>query len=194
MTNTEREPAPGGITPEPLTLALGTGAEPEVPDGTGAPAGPAPAAADAPADLRRERDELRDQLLRRAAEFDNYRKRVERERRELADFAAADLIKELLPLVDNLERASKADAGAASVESLRKGVELIHRQLLDVLARRGVAVIDPIGADFDPHWHEAVVREAAPDRRDGEVLDVFSPGYTLGGRLLRPAMVKVASA
>jgi molecular chaperone GrpE len=144
--------------------------------------------------LTRERDELYDRLLRKTAEFDNFRKRTERERQERSELAAADLIRDLLPLVDNLERALKVAADDSGAEAYRRGVELIRKQLLDLLAGRGVAVIDPVGAQFDPHWHEAVAREAAPDRVDGEVLEVFSRGYRIGDRLLRPAMVKVASA
>jgi molecular chaperone GrpE len=144
--------------------------------------------------LRRERDEFQDLLLRKVAEFDNYRKRTERERRELGERAAADLIAELLPLVDNLERALAADAGEPGAEAYRKGVELIHKQVLDLLARRGVTPIDPLGAEFDPRLHEAVAREHGSARREGEVVQVFSRGYALGDRLLRPAMVKVATA
>jgi molecular chaperone GrpE len=150
--------------------------------------------AESPADLRRERDDYRDLLLRKSAEFDNYRKRIDRERRDLADLAAADLIKELLPFIDNLERAVNAPAEEAGVEAFRRGVELIHRQMLEVLEKRGVQIIDPLGADFDPHLHEAVTSERGGTGRDGEVIVVFSRGYRLGDRLLRPAMVKVATA
>jgi molecular chaperone GrpE len=144
--------------------------------------------------LKRERDEFYDLLLRKSAEFDNYRKRTERERREQSELAAVDLIRDLLPLVDNLERALKTVADDTNAVAYRRGVELIHKQLLDLLARRGVGVIDPVGAQFDPHWHEAVMREPAPHHREGEVLEVFSRGYRIGDRLLRPAMVKVAAA
>lgn len=145
-------------------------------------------------DVKRQRDEYYDRLLRKSAEFDNYRKRVDRERREMADLAAGDVLRELLPLVDNLERAVRAPADEAAVEAFRRGVDLIHRQLVDVLAKRGVQIIDPLGADFDPHLHEAVMRAEEEGRRDGEVIEVFSRGYKLGDRLLRPAMVKVATA
>ena len=143
--------------------------------------------------LARERDELKDLLLRKTAEFDNYRKRVERERREQAEWAAADLVRDLLPTVDDLERAARADAGT-DVESYRKGVELIGRRFADVLAKRNVSVIDPLGQDFTPHEHEAVMHEQRPGARDGEVVEVLARGYKIGERLLRPAMVKVASA
>ena len=150
---------------------------------------------EAPADaaeLQKERDEYYDRLLRKTAEFDNYRKRVERERSGLAEAAAAGIVEELLPLLDDLERALKADTGTEATEGYRKGVELIHRQLLDILRKRGVRPIEALGADFDPYYHQAVAHEAAEGRREGEIIEEFRRGYMLGDRLLRPSMVKVA--
>ena len=144
------------------------------------------------AELTRQRDDYYDRLLRATAEFDNYRRRTERERQQFAESAAADLIKELLPLIDDLERAARAEGGTDGGEGVRRGVELIHRQLLDTLRKRGVTPIDAVGQDFDPHFHNAVTYEPAEGRRDGEVLEEFARGYMLGDRLLRPAMVKVA--
>ena len=143
-------------------------------------------------EVQRQRDEYYDRLLRKTAEFDNYRKRIERDRQSTAEAAAADLVRDLLPLVDDLERALKADAGTEAAESYRRGVELIHRQLLEILRKRGVKTIDAVGADFDPHFHEAVSHEAAAGRREGEVIEEFARGYLIGDRLLRPTMVKVA--
>jgi len=143
--------------------------------------------------MRREKDRLQDQLLRTAAEFDNYRKRVDRDRRDQADAATASALTGLLPIVDDLERALKAPTGE-DVESFRKGVELIHQQMLELLRKRGVKVIEAVGADFDPLYHQAVVHESSPDHREGEVIEEFARGYMLGHRLLRPAMVKVAKA
>lgn len=143
--------------------------------------------------LRAERDALQDRLLRTAAEFDNYRKRVERERREMVEFASADALLDLLPIIDNLERALTAPAGG-DPEAFRKGIELIHRQMLDLLRKRGAKPIDAIGTDFDPNIHEAVVHEASDRHREGEVMQELQRGYTLGDRLLRPAMVKVAKS
>jgi molecular chaperone GrpE len=145
-----------------------------------------------PAELQRQRDDYYDRLLRKTAEFDNYRKRIDRERQQVTEAAAADLLTELLPLVDDLERALRADPGSEGVEAYRRGVELIHRQLLEVLRKRGVRPVDSVGADFDPHFHQAVAHEAVEGRRDGEVIEEFGRGYMLGDRLLRPAMVKVA--
>jgi molecular chaperone GrpE len=140
----------------------------------------------------RQRDEYYDLLVRKTAEFDNFRKRTERERQNLADSAAASLITELLPLVDDLERALQAEASGESASAYRRGVELIHKQLLDVLRKRGVRPLETLGADFDPYYHQAVSHEPAAGRRDGEIIDEFRRGYMLGDRLLRPAMVRVA--
>jgi molecular chaperone GrpE len=143
-------------------------------------------------ELQRQRDDYYDRLLRKTAEFDNYRKRVERERQSTSEAVAADVVRDLLPLVDDLERALKAETGAEGAEAYRKGVELIHRQLLDILRKRGVRAIEALGADFDPHYHEAIAHEHAEGKRDGEVIEEFGCGYMLGDRLLRPAIVKVA--
>jgi molecular chaperone GrpE len=165
------------------------------PAGAGPQGLPAPDAHDeAMAAVERERDEFRDLLLRKSAEFDNYRRRVERERRELIEQANADLVRALLPLVDNFERALQAPAEGAGAETYRQGVELIHKQLLEILARFGVTPLDPLGADFDPHLHEAVARDLDPSRRDGEIVEVFARGYQMRDRLLRPARVRVAQS
>jgi molecular chaperone GrpE len=148
--------------------------------------------ADAPQqELQREKEALQDRLLRTVAEFDNYRKRVERERRELSEYAASDLLLELLPIVDNCERALQAPA-PPEAEAFRKGVELIHKQMLDLLRKRNVRPIDALGAEFDPRVHQAVVHEPSDVHREGEVMQELQRGYMLGERLLRPAMVKVA--
>jgi molecular chaperone GrpE len=144
-------------------------------------------------ELRQERDEHLERLLRVTAEFDNYRKRTERERRETWDRAVASILEELLPIVDDFERALDADAGP-DASAYRDGVAIIHRQLTDLLVRRGVKPIEAVGQDFDPRWHQAVTYEPAPGHRDGEVLEELRRGYMQGDRLLRPSMVKVAKA
>jgi molecular chaperone GrpE len=143
--------------------------------------------------LRKEKNTLQDRLLRTAAEFDNYRKRVDRDRRDQAEAATADALADLLPIIDDLERALKAPTGGER-EAFRKGVELIYQQMIDLLRKRGVKPIDAIGTDFDPRYHQAVVQESSADHREGEVMEEFARGYMLGDRLLRPAMVKVAKA
>ena len=153
-----------------------------------------PETSEGPDQLQRERDEYYELLLRKTAEFDNFRKRIDRERSERESAAAVDLIADMLPLLDDLERALDVDADTATAASYREGVELIHRQLLDLLGKRGVSPIDAIGADFDPHVHQAVATEAVADHRDGEVIDELRRGYMIRGRLLRAAMVKVAKA
>jgi molecular chaperone GrpE len=159
---------------------------------------PADATATALDDLQRERDDLYDRLLRKSAEFDNYRKRVDRERREQADQGIVDLLLELLLVVDDfgLALAAEGSEGAQSKQeqAYRKGVELIHAKLLDLLSKRGVRPIEALGADFDPTLHQAVVHEASPGHREGEIIGELRRGYMMGDRLLRPAMVKVAKA
>jgi len=143
--------------------------------------------------LKRDRDQMYDRLLRKSAEFDNYRKRVERERREQADQAVLDLLEQLLLVVDDFELALSVEAGPEAA-AYRKGVELIHAKLYDLLRKQGVRPIDALGADFDPKVHQAVMHESSPEHREGEVIGELRRGYMLGDRLLRPAMVKVAKA
>jgi len=160
---------------------------PEQPDGE------AIASTDPLADAQRERDEYYDRWMRKAAEFDNYRKRVEKERREQSDQALVDLLQELLLVVDDFDRALTVETGERG-EAYRKGVELIHAKLYDVVKKYNVRPIDALGADFDPNIHQAVMQESSPGHRDGEVIAELRKGYMIGDRLLRPAMVKVAKA
>lgn len=157
---------------------------------TGAPADAATAPLDA---LQRERDDLYDRLLRKTAEFDNFRKRTERERREFAEWAASELIGDVLAVVDDFERALTVPAPPEAAK-YREGLELIHRQLVDLLRKRGLQPIETTGADFDPTVHQAVAYDESPGARDGEVVAELRRGYRLGERLLRPALVKVAKA
>lgn len=150
-------------------------------------------AADSIEALRRERDALQDRLLRTAAEFDNYRKRIDKERREHSEAAAADVLTDVLPILDDLERALQAMSGEEA-DPYRKGVELIQKQIATLLRKRGVKPIEALGADFDPRYHQAVIHEMSDSHRDGEVMEELRRGYMLGERLLRPAMVKVARA
>jgi molecular chaperone GrpE len=154
-----------------------------------------PAAAPTPdealARAERERDDYYDRLLRKTAEFDNYRKRVERERREQADESVTNLLLEVLLVVDDFERAAAAAGGS---DAYRKGVELIYAKLQDLLKKYGVKPIAALGADFDPNLHQAVMHESSPEHREGEVIGELRRGYMMGDRLLRPSMVKVAKA
>jgi len=151
---------------------------------------------DTPSDtgaLQKERDDLYDRLLRKTAEFDNFRKRVERDRKDMIEWAAADVLGELLVIADDFERALAAPA-PPEAQSVKAGLELIQRQLNELLKKRGVTAVEAIGADFDPHLHQAVAYEEVPGAREGEVVGVMAKGYKLGERLLRPALVKVAKA
>jgi molecular chaperone GrpE len=160
------------------------------------PAGDEHAAPDQAGALQRERDDFRDRWLRTTAEFDNYRKRVDRERREHTDHQVAGLLEDLLLVVDDFDRALTIDAGndAPDASAYRKGIELIHAKLNDLIRKRGVRPFDSLGTDFDPRLHQAVVHEPSAAHREGEVMQELRRGYMIGDRLLRPAMVKVAKA
>ena len=131
-----------------------------------------------------------DRLLRLAADFDNYKKRAARERAEYVALANERLLKELLPILDDLERALNA-AEEHEEAQLEEGVRLVHRSLASLLERQGVKEIATDGK-FDPHVHEALLAQPAEDREQGDVLDVIQKGYTLGDRVVRPARVIVA--
>ena len=151
-----------------------------------------PELADEIVELRKERDNLHDRLMRQAAEFDNYRKRVERDRKDSAQYAAIDFVQDLLPVIDDFERALQVNAPGG--ESYREGLEIIHRALMEMLRKRGITPIEAVGSAFDPQLHQALAYEEAPNYRDGEVMEQFTRGYRLGDKLVRPAMVKVAKA
>jgi molecular chaperone GrpE len=141
------------------------------------------------AELAKERDALRDQVLRRRADFENLRKRVERERQQTQAAIEGDLVAGLLPVIDNLERAL---AAASSDDPLRQGVEMTLRDLLAFLTQRGIVVQEPLGQGFDPNVHLAVLHEEQPGAEEGQVIEVLRKGYVLKDRLIRPAWVKVA--
>ena len=169
-------------------------------DGEEAAAG---AAGEAPASLTpeeiqtllEEKDSLNDRLLRKQAEFDNYKKRIERERSEYVQFASAELMKELLNALDSFDLALRnAAAEGKSGENMLRGLDLIYKQFQDVLARFGLKSIEARGQHFDPHFHQAVSTVESADAEENTVVEEFRRGYTLNGRLLRPAMVSVAVA
>jgi len=135
--------------------------------------------------------ELRQTLLRRQADFDNYRKRIEKERAEDANRYTARVIEALIPIVDGFEHALAAHRDA-EYENYRKGFELIYKQLRDNLAKLGVERTEPLGQHFDPHLHQAMDRVETDKAEDGTILQVYQPGYEFHGRVLRPAMVRVA--
>ena len=161
---------------------------PDVPDAPETTAGPLAAQL---ARLKAEKDELMQTLVRRQADFENYRKRIEREREEEHRRGVGRLIGELLPMLDAFDRALKAHDDPA-YEEYRKGLEIIYRQLWDTLAKHGVERIAAEGATFDPHFHQAVERVETPDYPDGAIVEVLQDGYVFHGRVLRPSIVRVA--
>jgi molecular chaperone GrpE len=139
--------------------------------------------------LKAERDSLLDRLARAQAEFENARRRAAKEQQDFRDFATVDAIKPLLPVIDSFERALHTKSDGAE---FRAGVELIYKQLQDVLAKLGVKAIAAKGEQFDPHVHEAIEMVETANAGDHEVLEEWQRGYKFKDRLLRPAMVKVA--
>lgn len=133
---------------------------------------------------------IQDKLLRARAEFDNYRKRADREREEIGRAATTAFVKQILPVLDSLDRAVKALESEAPPEWC-KGVELVRQQFADVLAKSGVEQIDALGKTFDPGFHEAVMTSEVPDAEAGAITAVLEEGYTSGGKLVRPARVVV---
>jgi molecular chaperone GrpE len=141
--------------------------------------------------LAKDLEDLRQTLLRRQADFDNYRKRVEKERGEDSRRSTARVIEALIPVVDSFDQALTSHR-EPEYANYRKGFELIHKQLMDNIAKLGAERIDPIGMTFDPHLHQAMDRTETTDKDEGTILQVFQPGYLFHGRVLRPAMVRVA--
>src|SRR5437016_12927159 len=141
--------------------------------------------------LQEEKEDLYDRLLRKQAEFENFRKRIEKEKQEFFDFALSNFIKDLLPVLDGLERGLYAPEGE-TVESYKKGIELILKQFRDVLAVAGLQPIRAIGSMFDPNYHQAVIREENNGLAENEIIEELQRGYSYKDRLLRPSMVKVA--
>ncbi len=141
------------------------------------------------AEVERERDEFLNDLKRVAADFENYRKRVARDQEGLVARAHERLVKELLPVLDDLERALEAAAQHEEAK-LEEGVRLVHRELMEALAREGLVEVETNG-QFDPHVHEALLSQPS-DREEGSVVEVLQKGYLLGDRILRPARVVVS--
>ena len=163
---------------------------PDTPDDPKPPAESTSADAEI-AKLAADLEDLRQTLLRRQADFENYRKRIEKERTEDSKRATARVIEGLIPVIDGFEHALAAHREAA-YENYRKGFELIYKQLLDNVAKLGAQRVDPTGKQFDPHLHQAMDRTETADQEDGTILETFQPGYVFHGRVLRPAMVRVA--
>jgi molecular chaperone GrpE len=140
--------------------------------------------------LKGERDELKELLLRRQAEFDNFRKRTEKERGEFTQYAGMELVRDLLPVIDDFERARKVEGGSPEYT---KGIEMIYTRMLEALKKVGLEPIETAGRDFDPHLHQAVERVETKDVPEGSIVGEFQRGYNFKGKLLRPSMVRVAA-
>ena len=158
---------------------------------------PEPPSTDAAAEIQRlveERDMLQDRLLRRQAEFENYKKRVERERSEHIQSATVELIRELLGVLDSFDLAIRNAASQGSAgEDMLRGLDLVYKQLLDTLGRFGLKVIEAKGQPFDPNFHQAISTVPSDDVPENTVVEEFRRGYTLNGKLLRAAMVAVSA-
>jgi len=141
--------------------------------------------------LRVERDELRDLLLRRQAEFDNFRKRTERDRVEQSQYASMDVVGELVPVLDDFERALGADSASPEYA---KGVQMIYQRMAESLKKTGLEPIESVGKPFDPHQHQAIERVETTESPENTVIGEFQRGYNFKGKLLRPSMVRVAVA
>ena len=140
--------------------------------------------------LRAEKQDLLQTLVRRQADFENFRKRTERDRHEEGRRGVERLILDLIPVLDGFDRALQAHDDP-TYEEYRKGMILIRKQLWDALVRHGLERIDATGMIFDPHFHQAIERAESTDHPDGFILHVFQDGYTFHGRVLRPAIVRV---
>lgn len=138
--------------------------------------------------------EYKERFVRSMADFDNYRRRVTREKEEARKFAAADLVEALLPVIDNMALAlQSARAHHPEAAAVLDGVDMIHNQLRSVMKSNGVEEVNPQGQPFDPNLHESIARHPSPDVPDGHVMAVTRTGYTLNGRLIRPASVVISA-
>tara|TARA_B100000029_G_scaffold92905_1_gene82852 strand:+ start:48 stop:692 length:645 start_codon:yes stop_codon:yes gene_type:complete len=145
-------------------------------------------------ELIAERDKYLDQLQRKIAEFENYKRRINSERQQQSERATIQLITEILPVLDDFERALQTSTDTEQPDAYRTGVEQIYRKLGELLVKRGVTPIETVGKTFDPNFHEAVVHEESDNHQDGEIIEEYRRGYMLGTDLLRASMVRVAKA
>ena len=144
--------------------------------------------------LKEDFDKLNNQYLRLAADFDNYRKRQEQERESLLKFGTENALKKLLEVLDNFERGAKALEGVEDCQKVKDSFNLVHKQTADILAKLGLEEIKAEGEEFDPNFHEAVMRTPTDEHPENTVVNVMQKGYKVGDKVLRPALVNVASA
>lgn len=145
-------------------------------------------------ELKNENAALRDQVLRKQAEFENYRRRTERERADIYRRGKKEVLLEMLSVLDNFERAVLSVSKTAEEDALKLGFELIYKQFKDILTRMGIEPVESVGHHFDPHLHEAVTIEQTSEHEANMIIEEFQRGYKLGDQLLRPAQVKVAAS
>lgn len=144
------------------------------------------------AELERQVEEHQQRALRAQADFDNFRRRTLKEKEELAQYASMKLVTELLPVLDNFERAIDASRGSGDFDALSKGVEMIFRQLGGVLEQEGLKRMETVGQPFNPEFHQAVMQVESDEHEEGTVVEELQKGYMLKDKVIRPAMVKVS--
>lgn len=144
------------------------------------------------AELRKQAEDNHNRFLRAQADFDNYRRRTQKEKEELAQYASLKLVSQLLPVLDNFERALQSGGDAQGSDSFAKGVEMIYRQLMQVLEAEGLRRMDAAGTPFDPELHQAIMQVESEAHEEGTVVEVVQNGYWLKDKVIRPAMVKVS--
>ncbi len=145
-------------------------------------------------DLQAKYDTLNNQYIRLAADFDNYRKRQAQERESLLKYGAENTLKKIIEVLDNFERGAKANEGVEDCDKLRESFNLVHKQLLDILTKVGLEPIEAEGKEFDPNFHEAVMQTPTSEYPEHTIIAVLQKGYKLEDRVLRPALVNVATA
>ncbi|WCN38727.1 nucleotide exchange factor GrpE [Aneurinibacillus uraniidurans] len=145
------------------------------------------------AQLQAEKDEMYNKLLRAQADLQNFRTRVNKEKEQMLTYSSQRVIEALLPVVDNFERAITASHGTGDTEALAQGVEMVFRQLQQVLEQESVTTVPGVGSPFDPNMHQAVMQEESSEYESGIIIEEFQKGYKLKDRIIRPSMVKVSS-
>lgn len=183
----------GSHEPEEGVQAQGS-SNPEPSSGDGTEGAASPGTEEALAEALAERDKLKEQLLRTAADFDNFRKRARRDIDETERRAREETLREVLPVIDNLERAASASEGAQDVQSVAEGVNMVLKQFHDTAEKIGLQRIQAVGERFDPNRHDAIQQQESTEHPPGTVMAEVVPGYMLGDRLLRAAVVVVAKA
>ena len=149
---------------------------------------------DETSELQKKYDELNNQYIRLAADFDNYRKRQAQERESLLKYGAENTLKKIIDVLDNFDRGSKAIESVEDCEKVKESFNLVHKQLLDVLSKVGLETIEAEGKEFDPNYHEAVMRTPTGEYEENTVIAELQKGYKLEDRVLRPSLVNVATA